>query len=363
MKQVSERLLANSLLSCFFHISFLLDHGPGSVTGPSRSSSPNNTICCVPNSKPAECPNECNSNLCARLNVPPGTPCSTKCFPYICNCKDGFYSNSCAQCVTKEQCNDTDTCAAPPTICPGMNEELINCYDPRKARVCNPRDPAFDQSCRREDSPFPLDLLSLFGWNDKTGQSCILQICDCKKGYLRNKCGICVEAAHCSKECKLTNADSCSDPEEIRYDEWRPCDARTCKNLKTPTNCVKEWSKVYRNRCDCKDGYYRDDCGRCVPEGQCANQAPCKCTDPCLLIPNSQIEELNSCTARTCYTAKLKGARCKTAIFVDCNCKEGFVYNKDIECIKLEECTQADIEAAKNFTKEEDFITLGTLSA
>lgn len=257
-------------------------HWPNQVF-PSISDTP---ICCALNSAPIDCITECNIRTCASLITPPGPNCSTKCYPIHCHCAEGYYSNKCFQCVKEEECEDE--CSTPPIVCPGKNEELMGCYDPRKARVCDPSDQIYEQpTCSLMDSPYPLDLFDAFGWYDEPGESCIIQICDCKEGYKRNKCGICVEAADCCKDCQLTKDDECSDPNEIRYDEWHPCDARTCQSLKNPIECVEDWNNVYHNRCDCKEDYYRDSCGRCIAEDECENQEPCKCTNPCGLIKNS----------------------------------------------------------------------------
>lgn len=319
----------------------------------------NPITCCADNCEVKTCVTECNIQTCEGLITPPSSNCSTNCYPIYCHCAKGYYANKCFQCVKKEQC-DVE-CNTPKVICPGQNEELKGCYDPRKAQICDYQDPAFDQLCRREDSPFPLDLLNLSGWNDKPGLSCIIQICDCKDGYKRNRCGICVEAAKCTKDCIINKDDKCSDPDEIRYDIWRPCEARTCKHSKKPTKCVKEWSRVYRNRCDCKDGYFHDDCGRCIPEHECSNPQPCKCTAPCELIKNSALVQLNSCTIRTCYTANAMGVRCKEDVSQDCNCNDGFWYNKDYLCVPKDNCTSEDIELTKQFIDPKDVIDLGTI--
>lgn len=295
---------------------------------------------------------------CASLSSGPGSNshCSNECLPINCDCKDGFYTNKCNQCVPRDKCHDS--CDMPPIICPGKNEELVPCFDPRSARICKPIDPGSEPSYPAEDSPFPLDLLDAFGWMDKPNESCIVSICDCKWNFRRNKCGICVKSEDCHKECKAERCDSCSDPNELRYKKWRLCRARSCDNLNNPLTCSNELDKVLRNKCDCKPDYYRDDCGRCVPEAECTNQRPCKCTNPCNKVKSSELSRFNSCSRRTCFTETLPVLmRCKPDVHADCNCVEGYYLNKDFDCVQKKDCTKEDIRETDKLFHQDDVIS------
>lgn len=306
-------------------------------------------MCCQKDMVPWGCVNDCNAKTCANLKKKSNQKkCSTECYSDKCHCKKGLYLNDCNVCVHKDHCDKS--CKEPPIKCPGQNEELIPCFDPSNARFCKH---ARDEPGCTPNAPYDVDLYDTDDgnawWPDG---KCILNVCDCKRDYYRNKCGICVKLHKCDKECKAKSHDECSDPNEKRYETWRECDARTCINLHYPMSRDKEY-QVHHNKCDCKSGYYRDDCGKCVEKSECNEQRPCKCTNPCK-HRNQALRCVNSCTQRTCAKALDVPRICKTKCYDDCDCKEWFWLNKHGQCVSREECTEADIEYTAKFLQSED---------
>lgn len=234
-------------------------------------------------------------------------------------------------------------CSLRPIQCNGQNEKLVGCFDPLKARICRNARPSQDPSCPA-DSPFQLELDKKFDWSDDRSSKdmCILNVCDCVPGYSRNKCGICVKDTECDRPCRPALCFPCSDPNEIRYKRLRECEVRSCANLERANDCTKT-ERMFRNQCDCKDGYARDDCGRCVPELECHNQRPCQCTNPCKKN-NEEWRCVNTCTEYTCSNAYVQKLCISDSCSYKCDCVEGLWRNKDGECVLKKKCTQEDIE-------------------
>lgn len=272
-----------------------------------------------------------------------------------------------------------------PIQCQGQNECLVPCFDPTKARICKNSRPSREASCPA-DSPFPLELDAKFDyteanpipWDPKMRGMCILNVCDCMAGYSRNKCGACVKDYKCDKPCRAKRCDPCSDPNEIRYKRLRACDVRTCAGLNhkqrrrrpckpgqpgtgTPPIKCKDNDKMYRNQCDCKPDYYRDDCGRCVPEKDCYKQRPCQCTNPCKK-KNEEWRCVNTCTVRTCdnfYNPKQCFADNCT---YQCDCKEGLYRNRNRKCVPKGQCSQEDLDVTSQMVMASDVMTASDVS-
>lgn len=227
--------------------------------------------------------------------------------------------------MTKDQCS-TPCNRSQPLKCTGKHEVLHGCFDPSKSKVCpevkfsKPRDVFFQPKQPQSDL-------------------CVLNVCDCIDGYLRNKCGQCVPANECGRKCCVGKCSRCPGPNEVRVTKYRKCTARTCKNLKFPMICKKRAERVRKNVCDCKIGYRRDDCGRCIPEDQCDNTEPCFCTDPCSPV-GSEWLCLNECNRRNCRNYyELKTKTCPSDCLYGCYCSArlGQWWN-GTACVQGEQC-------------------------
>lgn len=305
-------------------------------TGAQRPPGVSKRVCCGLHEGENTCYNPCSARTCEHLVNPPEV-CPLYCALNQCDCLPNYYLNGCGVCVTEEQCSIP--CTNTPIQCPGPNEELVGCLDPTKARICRDARPSEEPSCSR-NSPFPLQLNRKARWRnaDKKGL-CILNQCECKVGFSRNKCGICVEDEKCDQPCRPGRCQRCSDPNEIRYKRLRKCEFRTCKSLKKASECSANGDdKVYHNQCDCKEGFVRNNCGKCVYIDECEDTPPCECSDPC----SSELEDwrcVNVCTERTCDNV-IAPKQCLTPFCsYKCDCIEGLYRNENGQCVPRAQCS------------------------
>lgn len=314
---------------------------------------PNEVICCGRNEGLNPCSNQFTERTCDNRNrqfplVP--YPCEEN----PCDCIEGFRRNACGECVREDLCDAP--CDMRPIRCKGQNEELIGCFDPSQARVC--RVDWEEPSCPSK-TPFPIKFDEKFSWTVASSRDkCILNVCDCKAGFSRNRCGLCVPDNECDNPCKVKRRDKCSDPKEKRYLRLRECDAHSCSNLKLRKhNETKEWQEtdvVFRAQCDCKNGFFRDDCGRCVPEHECDDQRPCQCTNPCKK-GHEEWRCVNTCTERTCANSYVPKACFVNFCTFKCDCRNGLARNKDGKCVLEIKCTRTDIKTTSKLVKATDF--------
>lgn len=314
-------------------------------------------ICCDKDMEPLSCSHDCEARTCASLKKKTNSEnCSRKCHGQKCFCKSGLYLNKCNKCVPEQQCDDH--CKDTPIKCPGLNEQLEPCFDPNLARNCQNW---LNETACTPNSPREVNLYDTDDANAWWPQGqCILNVCDCEPGFFRNKCGICVGWPECDLPCNVRSSDPCSDPNEKRYKKWRECDERTCVNLKYPMKQDERTLRVHVNKCDCKPGYYRDNCGRCVPKAECEDQRPCKCTNPCK-ADRQVLRCINSCTKQTCAKTFNPPLKCKKLCYDACDCKDNFQFNKNGVCVSRFECTTADIEATARDIRDDDVISEGRI--
>lgn len=315
-----------------------------------RSNSGTDIVCCKKGMEPRSCVNDCNARTCVSLKMKPDPgQCSKECYANSCHCRSGLYLNECNECVSKDRCGET--CKDTPVKCPGKNEELMPCFDPDFSPKC------WNWLNHTSCTPNSPRDVNLYDTPDSNGRwpegQCILNVCDCRPGYFRNICGICVQWHECGKSCEAKANQPCSDPHEKRYDEWRECEERTCVNLKYPMKRDAQTDRVVKNKCDCKSGYYRDNCGRCVPKPECDNQRPCKCTNPCKKR-NQVLRCINSCTKQTCAKALDVPRICKKQCYDACDCNDNFWLNRHGKCVFRDECTSADVKATAKMLRDED---------
>lgn len=287
-------------------------------------------VCCFPDSVVSSCYKWCEENTCENVLNPPQN-CTTECEYNICVCREGLYRNECNECVKKEECY-TPCKRDQPIRCPGENEQLNGCFYPSDLREC----PSRRCSTRREIF-FNL-LLKL-----KRPGLCAWNVCDCRDGYLRNRCGKCVPAADCSKKCSVGVNDSCSQPNETRVKRFRKSTARTCKNY---NDCSKrsrktrKGEKYRKNVCDCGEGFLRNKCGRCSTD--CNVRGPCMCTNPCLQSAFEDVEWIciNECNGRDCVNYhELKTKLCPAECVYACQCsKNKNLWFNGTHCVPAEKC-------------------------
>lgn len=281
-------------------------------------------VCCLKDQVVSDCYNECSANTCANLKNPPRI-CTLKCATDVCVCKKGLYLNECNECVSADQCY-TD-CKKPEAIkCKGPFESLYGCFNSNEAKVCP------DISYSR-----PRDAFLQFSLISKQKNLCALNICDCSNGFLRNKCGECVQPGDCGKSCHRI---ACEEPNaevrkvltyqncEININE---CENETCTEKcadeqcreKCKTNNIKcKKCRIIRHICVCKAGYARNKCGMCVLANKAMDDVPCLCTNPCS-DPNQEWQCYNECNRPTCQNYyDLPTKLCSKSCSYDCYCSQ-----------------------------------------
>ncbi|XP_045764412.1 zonadhesin-like isoform X3 [Maniola jurtina] len=249
-----------------------------------------------------ECPPPCPGEGCrvdpsvtlCLTNPQPGDP---TCNPG-CRCQDNYFRNDDGCCVTRDQCpvcgvNEVyDTCIAPcpPRRC-DVDETLLDCVSPPQ-----PGDPSCNAGCR------------------------------CADNFYRNDRNICVPRNECPGQCG-ENEIPTSCFEGI-------CERRSCSDLGKPVICVRP--SVCTNGCLCKEGYLRDEYGKCIPIAQCPN-AQCgtneifdECPPPC---PGEGCRVDPSVTL--CLTNPLPGdPSCNPG----CRCQDNYFRNDDGCCVTRDQC-------------------------
>lgn len=283
-------------------------------------------VCCLKDQVVSNCYNECSANTCANVKNPPQV-CTLECALNVCVCGPNLFLNECNECVEKSQCY-VNCKKSKPIKCKGPFETLYGCFKSKEARVC----PQIKYSRPRD----------VFSQYTSTDDLCVLNVCDCTNGFLRNKCGECVLPEDCGKKCHKI---ACEEPHsEVRtvYSK-RKCKKDDCAHDKCETNCKddacrsncnKKRSKckkcrIARHVCVCKVGYARNKCGVCVPAHKAFDNVPCACTNPCNL-PGQEWHCYNECNRPSCQNyydlpTKICPKACDYGCF--CSANQGLWFN------------------------------------
>lgn len=293
-------------------------------------------VCCFANYVVSPCFKWCAENTCDNLLNPPSN-CTADCESNVCVCADGLYRNVCNLCVTADQCNTT--CQRyEPLVCPDPNEILNTCFIPTNAKVC----PNVQRST-------PRDMFLKYISPSQPGL-CALSVCDCKDGYLRNKCGQCVLESDCSRKCCVHESDPCSQPGEVRETKYckRRRTSRRSRRRRSPFSSkrkCRERRYTKKSECNCQNGLSRDKCGRCLPPNILNCTSVCTCSNPCVQNPieGFRWECLNECNVRYCFNyyeiEVFKNKTCPTECFYGCQCSSNDnLWFNGTNCVPPEEC-------------------------
>ncbi|XP_073952243.1 zonadhesin-like isoform X2 [Choristoneura fumiferana] len=303
---------------------------------------------CGPNQEYKECGTACEPS-CADLDNP-NQICTDQCVAG-CFCKDGYRKDDQGNCVTRDKC--------PLPVCTQPNEVATDC-----GSGCN------DRNCddyKRTDIVCP---------------AVCIRGCFCAPGYVRNAYGVCIPPNQCPHKpvCLQANEEyqscgsSCPDNCDNYLDNKRICTANcvpgcNCKagfvrNLEDKT-CVKpeqcpsknctglneslnlcasycpvtcanrftngDWlcATVCRTACDCISGTLRNDSGVCVPVEQCT---------PPVCRQNEKYLNCGTACPLTCDNYKNPPKVCTRQCVEDCFCEDGFVRDRNMRCVKPENC-------------------------
>lgn len=274
-------------------------------------------MCCGANEAPRTCGNTCSKRNCSSKNLQCKFLCETQ--EETCDCIDGYRRNDCGKCVKEDECNRSCKHSKTPK-CFGPNETPDGCFDSDTELTCS----NLDQRSERMPSK----------------GLCILGKCHCADGFVRNKCGECVDVKDCDRECgkKEVELTQCSGPNESPVECYKQSSAKQCSTAGTSTPYFKS-EKCEKGKCDCIEGYLRNKNGVCVPEEDCNLDIPEKCSNPC--TKNNEIYRcLNGCLKRTCENIGIK-ALCLDQCIGGCDCVEGYRRDDGDECIPEKECPKS----------------------
>ncbi|KAI1703176.1 trypsin inhibitor like cysteine rich domain-containing protein [Ditylenchus destructor] len=173
----------------------------------------------------------------------------------VCQCVSGFVRHENGNCVQLSQCSPRPMRDTEPACSP--NEKFQNC-----GTACEP-------SC---DNPSP----------DFCTEQCILDVCQCASGFVRNNKHQCVRQRECRSP---RDVPVCGQNEQ--FSECSTCE-RTCD---TPNpKCTRECKPP---KCQCSPGFLRNPEGICVPQDKCsaAEINPCTFTEciagrNCIAVPS-----------------------------------------------------------------------------
>nr|XP_037874881.1 rh5-interacting protein [Bombyx mori] len=154
-----------------------------------------------------------------------------------CVCKDNYLRAKNDTCIKLSDC-DADLCSE--------NEIHVNC-------VLAQRGP---MTCSEKDLLMPYPFVR---------QEYCKAGCVCKEGYLKDDSGKCVARENCP------NSDLCSENEIHVNCVLAQCGPMTCSEKDLPMPCPLVRREYCKAGCVCKEGYLKDDSGKCVARENCPN--------------------------------------------------------------------------------------------
>ncbi|XP_041976212.1 zonadhesin-like isoform X2 [Aricia agestis] len=341
---------------------------PASQCPPPKCRGPNEFFMCGP---------ACD-NVCSELNIRNQTHCdilNIQCNP-MCYCIEGHARDANGICIPIEHC--------PAQIC-GENEEYtpsgicqartcddlgypLPCYNPNSGITINQGPgcvckPGYVRDCNGKcipnsqcpscgGDPNATSGCSTFCTTcDNYGQevvciqSCILNGCACKDGYIYDIA---------NKKCVLPQncpAKTCNKPNEILGCK-NACPVRTCASTryKQLYKCPPP-PKDCEQGCVCAPDFFRNSNGDCVPRDQCFPNITCR-TD----------EEYNSCANGGCgrWLCSQPSSICidpvKGGCVPGCRCKAPLLRTSDGRCVPGNQCPQPQCGINEEFVQCKDSV-------
>nr|XP_034824830.1 zonadhesin-like [Maniola hyperantus] len=111
------------------------------------------------------------------------------------------------------------------------------------------------------------------------------------------------------------------------------CELRNCGDIGKPYSCMRLDKRFCTDGCLCKEGYLRDENGKCIPIAHCPklcgkNEIPTSCVESvCELRNCSDIGKPYSCI-------RLDPRFCTNG----CLCKEGYLRDENGICVRISQC-------------------------
>lgn len=179
--------------------------------------------------------------------------------------------------------------------------------------------------------------------------------CGCKPGYVRDKCGFCVEEKDCVKECYVKEPIWCPGGNETLYGCYDDSVDRMCPHLRKKRNVCSLTSSssssstsssssssnnlVIFQKCGCLPHFFRNDCGKCVALEDCKNECTIMPYDPCS-DPNARRGNENEIiTCKEFLSGKKKKVNPNEVVKENvCVCNDGLVLDDCGRCITQQQC-------------------------
>ncbi|XP_054162915.1 zonadhesin-like [Oppia nitens] len=239
----------------------------------------------------------------------PPNKCSAGCF-----CVDGYFKDSFGNCVKLEDCPKPFDFGKPFKITCDNNEIFTDC-----GKRCG-------QTCRELNEKVECNKI----------RSCVAG-CFCKKGLIRNNDGKCIQPTDCPKpktNSKMT--PKCEDNEE--YSKCNTRCAQGCDDIGRKVDCPKDSHCV--SGCFCKEGYFRNEQGDCVPESDCPVVGPPEGLPR--KIDCGSNEQYNECGTRCGQGCEDlgRGVTCpqRRICISGCFCTNGFFRDDEGNCVPMLDC-------------------------
>ncbi|XP_073958047.1 zonadhesin-like isoform X2 [Choristoneura fumiferana] len=263
-----------------------------------EKSCPKPNQCKKPNERYSDCLlGECVPKTCDDLGKPIACPDVAGPCGGGCICTKGFVRNSNGDCIDKLTCPS----------CGGDPNAQSGCGNPC-GKTCDSR------GVNKSELICP--------------QYCNTNGCDCRPGFLLD-----TDAKKCVPEKSCPKSSQCKGRNEV-YSSCPAgqCGPKTCDNLINPAPCPRVIPPC-PGGCICQEGYLRDSNGTCIEKNKCPKQ--CK-------KPNERYTDclLGECVPKTCDDLG-KPIACATVAAPcagGCICAEGFVRNKNGDCIDKFKC-------------------------
>ncbi|RWS23378.1 Zonadhesin-like protein, partial [Leptotrombidium deliense] len=260
------------------------------------------------------CGNKCKESCNFKPNCP--TECKAGCF-----CKEGYLKDSQGRCVAEYEC------ARGPIIDEFPDDSTIKkglCKNDEVYKTCGSR---CKESCNFVER------------TSECKDECEVG-CFCKNDYFRTWKGNCGP----QYECKYYSLQSQNGVDEQAYFQHF---AENCSENEKYTNCgnkcaEKCYAKFCPYRCEtgcfCKEGYSRNEQGKCVVESKCTDSSDTEYDDASAesarCAKNEEYTNCGSKCAEKC-NAKVCPYQCGTGCF----CKKGYSRNKQGKCVVESTCT------------------------
>ncbi|XP_037874648.1 zonadhesin isoform X3 [Bombyx mori] len=256
----------------------------------------------------------CNSDKCEykyrSQSCPSDEPCEVGCV-----CKRGFRRADNGTCVDERDC-ESQLCS--------VNEQYLSCIQ---------------AVCRVEKCSDLGGSLSCKGVSER---ECVGG-CVCKDNYFRAKNDTCIKLSDC-------DADLCSENEIHVNCVLAQCGPMTCSEKDGPMYCPSVDQKSCKAGCVCKEGYLKDDSGKCVARENCPNSDSFK---TCAVN-----EQYSNCVQSVCRPEKcsnLGGSLTCTGVSESdctggCVCKDNYFRAKNGTCITVSDCDKECSGENEEFT-------------